>query len=145
MWPPVIKRLLASATVAIVTAGYGVYRFREQQMDKLYAEAAGIPSAFRGVAEAQAAVRKLGAYRGDRSTVMLLIRWCDCARTNWRKIRSPVAYLYSEAAAGRRSGSSLMTGKAAGWRRNGSPKAVSYGGRKPRSRPNRWKPTRRIC
>ena len=72
MWSPVIKRWLAGATVAIVTAGSGVYRFRDQQMDKLYAEAAGIPPAFRGVAEAQAAVRKLGTYRGDRSTVMLL-------------------------------------------------------------------------
>jgi hypothetical protein len=71
-WSLANKRRLAGATIALVTAGYGVYHFREQQMDKLYAEAAGIPSAFRGVAEAQAAVKQLGTYRGDRSTVMLL-------------------------------------------------------------------------
>jgi hypothetical protein len=66
------KRWLAGITVALVTAGYGLYRYREQQMDKLYAEASGTPPAFQGTAEAQAAVKKLATYRGDRSTVMLL-------------------------------------------------------------------------
>jgi hypothetical protein len=55
-----------------MTAGYGLYRYREQQMDELYAEASGAPSAFHSTVEAQAAVKKLATYRGDRSTVMLL-------------------------------------------------------------------------
>jgi hypothetical protein len=67
-----LKRWLVVATLATMTTGYGLYRYREQQMDKLYAAAAGLPPAFHGTVEAEAAVKKLGTYRGDRSTVMLL-------------------------------------------------------------------------
>jgi len=67
-----LKLWLVMATLATITTGYGFYRYREQQIDKLYAEAAGLPPAFRGTVEAQAAVKKLGTYRGDRTTVMLL-------------------------------------------------------------------------
>jgi hypothetical protein len=66
------QRWLAGVAAAIVAAGYGWYGYREQQMDKLYAEASGTPPAFQGTVEAQAAVKKLATYRGERSTVMLL-------------------------------------------------------------------------
>jgi hypothetical protein len=66
------QRWLVGAALAVVTTGYGLYHHREQQMDKLYAEASGTLPAFRGTVEAQSAVKKLAAYNGDRSTVMLL-------------------------------------------------------------------------
>jgi hypothetical protein len=68
----VVKRVLALVTTVSLTAGYGLYRYREQQMDRLYAEAAEILPAFHGTTEAQAAVRKLSTYKGTRSTEMLL-------------------------------------------------------------------------
>lgn len=72
MLAAVSKRWLVGATVAVVTVGYALYRYRERQMDNLYAEAGGASPAFHGTVEAQAAVKKLSTYRGDRSTVMLL-------------------------------------------------------------------------
>ena len=52
------------------------------------------------------------------------------ARRSSRRIRFPDACSCFAAAAGRRSGSSPMTGKDTGWRRSGFPKGVSHGGRK---------------
>jgi hypothetical protein len=66
------KRWLVCTTVAVVMAGYGFYRYREQQMDRWYGEASGSAPAFHGTVEAQAAVKKLATYGGNRSTVMLL-------------------------------------------------------------------------
>jgi hypothetical protein len=58
------------AAVAIAAAGYISYR--NKQMDRLYAEAAGYPQFFRGSSQSTEAVRKLAAYRGRRATEMLL-------------------------------------------------------------------------
>jgi hypothetical protein len=67
-----LKKILVATSVIISTAAYGLYRYREQRIDNLYAEAAGIPPAFHGTKEAQAAVRTLATYGGDRTTGMLL-------------------------------------------------------------------------
>jgi len=67
----ILKWVLAGTTIAVITGAYGVYRYREQQMDRLYASA-GSPQAFEGTTQAQAAVRKLGTYKGSRSKQMLL-------------------------------------------------------------------------
>lgn len=65
------RRLLLVITgVGIATAGYLYYR--NSVIDRLYAEAAGYPPYLRGSNEAQAAVKKLATYRGQRSTSMLL-------------------------------------------------------------------------
>jgi hypothetical protein len=66
-----IKRLLALGVVlAIAAASYLSYRNR--QMDRLYAEAAGYPQSFRGTVQSTDAVRRLATYRGRRATEMLL-------------------------------------------------------------------------
>ncbi len=67
-----LRNWAAAVTVLVITAGYGFYRYREGQIDRLYAEAAGVPPAFRGTLQAQAAVRRLGSYRGQEVTAMLL-------------------------------------------------------------------------
>ncbi len=36
-------------------------------------------------------------------------------------------------------------GRVTGWRRSGSPREDSYGGRNPMRPPSRWKPTRHSC
>lgn len=59
--------LLAIAVVAFLYDSY-----RNGVMTRLYAEAVGHPPYYRGSVESQAAVRSLAAYRGRRSTVMLL-------------------------------------------------------------------------
>ncbi|MBI1898252.1 MAG: HEAT repeat domain-containing protein [Acidobacteria bacterium] len=68
----VLKRALAAISVIVITAGYGFYRYRERRLDRLYAEAAGVPPASHGSKEAQAAVRELGKHHGAKSTRMLL-------------------------------------------------------------------------
>lgn len=66
-----VKRLLAfGAVVAIAAAAYLSYR--NKQMDRLYAEAAGYPQFFRGTSQSTDAVRRLATYRGQRATEMLL-------------------------------------------------------------------------
>ncbi|MGA2325049.1 MAG: HEAT repeat domain-containing protein [Bryobacteraceae bacterium] len=67
-----MKPLLAAVSVAAITAGYFLFQHREQRMDRLYAEAAGLPPASHGSAEARAAVRELGSFRGAKTTQMLL-------------------------------------------------------------------------
>ena len=57
---------------ALLSVGYGLYRYRERRMETLYEEVCGLPPAWRGTKEAQAAVKELGTYAGDRSTEMLL-------------------------------------------------------------------------
>lgn len=66
------NRLMAGLVITLMATGYVWHRYREQQLDRLYAAASGAPPAFQGVEHAQAAVRKLGTYRGDRSTVLLM-------------------------------------------------------------------------
>ena len=50
-----------------------------------------------------------------------------------------------EAAAGPRSGCSVMTARDTGWHRNGSRKGALCGGRKRPEQPSRWKHMRRSC
>ena len=88
---------------------------------------------------------RAGGDRAGRRTERALIRWRGFARTSSPKIHSPDACSCFAAAAGRRSGCSAMTARDTGWRRSGFPKDDSYGGRKPASRPSRWKPMRRSC
>jgi hypothetical protein len=65
------KGILALAfLVAIAAAAYLSYR--NKQMDRLYAEAAGYPQFFRGTTQSTDAVRRLATYRGRRATAMLL-------------------------------------------------------------------------
>lgn len=59
-------------SLSIITIGFGYYRYRESQIERLFAEAAGIPPAFQGTTEANKAVRRLSNYRGERVTRMLL-------------------------------------------------------------------------
>lgn len=63
---------MGSVMVAIVIIACSFYVYRERRIDHLYAEAAGIPPFFRGTMQAQAAVRDLGTYGGQRTTAMLL-------------------------------------------------------------------------
>ena len=57
---------LAGALVASTLIGMGVYWYRERAMNALFAEAAA------GTSDSPEAVRKLGQYRGARSTELLL-------------------------------------------------------------------------
>jgi len=72
MQKAVLKRALAIVVILAVAVGYVFYRYREQTIDHLYAEAAGLSPAFRGTRQAQAATKRLGTYRGARSKQMLL-------------------------------------------------------------------------
>ena len=63
--------LLISVSVAIAS-GYSLYQYRDRQIERLYSEAAGIPPFFRGTTEAESAVKRLGTYRGQKVTSMLL-------------------------------------------------------------------------
>lgn len=66
-----IRKLTAlGVLIATVATGYAYYR--NHAMDRLYAEAAGIPPFFRSTAESKAALNKLTTYRGRRSTALLL-------------------------------------------------------------------------
>jgi hypothetical protein len=62
--------LLLGATAAITIAGYVFYR--NQAMNRLFAEASGYPSFLRSSNESTHAVSKLAAYRGQRATEMLV-------------------------------------------------------------------------
>lgn len=66
--------LLASGgtLLAIATVGFLYDSYRNGVMARLYAEAVGRPPYYRGSAESQVAVKSLAAFRGRRSTVMLL-------------------------------------------------------------------------
>jgi len=67
--PP--KGILALGfAIAILVAGYLSYR--NNQMDRLYAEAMGYPPFFRSSGESTAALKKLSSYRGHRASEMLL-------------------------------------------------------------------------
>lgn len=67
------KLLVCSgALLAIVTVVFLYDSYRNGVMTRLYAEAAGYPPYYRGSVESQAAVNTLAAYRGQRSTSLLL-------------------------------------------------------------------------
>jgi hypothetical protein len=63
--------LLISLSVA-GASGYSLYQYRDRQIERLYAESAGLPPFFRGTTEAERAAKKLGTYRGQKVTSMLL-------------------------------------------------------------------------
>jgi len=67
-------KLLAcgGALLAIAAVVFLYDSYRNGVMARLYAEAAGYPPYYRGSVESQAAVKTLAAYRGRRTTVMLL-------------------------------------------------------------------------
>lgn len=67
-----LKQTLAIISVLVLTIGYGWYRYREQRMDRLYAEASGPGDGSSDSAAAQAAVREIATYRGATSTEMLM-------------------------------------------------------------------------
>jgi hypothetical protein len=67
-----LRRVLAIVGVLVGTAGYGLFRYRDQHLDRLYARASGLPPAFSSAADAQAAVKELGSYKGSKSERMLL-------------------------------------------------------------------------
>lgn len=62
--------IVVGVLAAIGVAGYSSYR--NGQMDRLYAEAAGYRQVYRGTVESTDAVRKLATYRGRRATSMLV-------------------------------------------------------------------------
>jgi HEAT repeat protein len=66
-----LKALIAFCVLAgIVTIGY--FNYRNNAMERLYAEAAGYPQFFQGTTQSVDAVRQLATYRGRRATQMLL-------------------------------------------------------------------------
>jgi hypothetical protein len=62
------RNLLISAIATVIALSIALYQRRERSIDNLYAQAAGLS----GTDVAQAAVRSLSTYRGDRSKRMLL-------------------------------------------------------------------------
>jgi len=71
-----MQRKLATRVVlwgiVLGLAATGYISYRNNRMDRLYAEAAGYPKYFRGDHESTDAVRKLAAYRGHRATALLV-------------------------------------------------------------------------
>jgi hypothetical protein len=72
MLTPTIKAWLSGTIVALMTIGYGWYQYRNRQIERLYAEAIGFPSEPEGVGQSEAAVKRLSAYGGQRTTAMVL-------------------------------------------------------------------------
>lgn len=67
-----VKRV-AITILAVASAGvYGLYWYRGQRIERLYAEAAGFSGAFQGTPAAARAAKELGTFTGTRSTQMLL-------------------------------------------------------------------------
>ena len=64
----VIQRVIASVILTIGATAWGVWRHREEALNRLWAQASGIE----GSDAALAAVRELATYRGEQSTTMLL-------------------------------------------------------------------------
>ena len=69
------RTLLWAAVLVILSLSlifYVLYARRENRVDRLYAEAAGIVPYFHGTDGAETAVRELAEYKGSRETAMLL-------------------------------------------------------------------------
>jgi hypothetical protein len=67
-----VRRVLAIVGVVVSTAGYGLFRYRDQRIDRLYAQATGVPPGVRSAADPQAAAKELGTYKGSKSEQMLV-------------------------------------------------------------------------
>jgi hypothetical protein len=65
-------KVILALGLAVATGIAGYISYRNNQIERLYAEAAGYPQFFRGTAQSTEAVKKLATYRGQRVTEKLL-------------------------------------------------------------------------
>ena len=87
MKSPSPKQWISGFTLAVAIGGYGAYQHRENRIERLYAEAAGIAPYVRSSTEAQAAVGELAKYHGQRMTEMLLNVALGRTRSLWQEVQ----------------------------------------------------------